>query len=311
MFWELNRLIISSAVLSLVVLFLAATCGGSLIAVITQVWARIKNRKLLDNFALQICKMALSCIILILVLLGGLIIYLLQIPARSWPADFAPDIFYLPGAALVWGTLFLLLGTLFWKKLKSFKIIRLIVTLLSFAGFWLFVFTGLNLKLQLLASSPAQNWHRLAWEKYFFVQDQHLFWGLFTQLGFLAIGAAGLGAMLYMLLRRTKEDFGRDYYRYGQNLAAKWSLFIVLQIPAWACIFFQFKSWPNFLENDQEQIVASLILFLLLVPLGCSLRIIRSMHPMRHKLSPLVAFLFSWAGLSAIFLSYARILLYA
>lgn len=44
----------------------------------------------------------------------------------------------------------------------------------------------------------------------------------------LSLTLAGTAASLYLVLRRNKDDFGRDYYNYAVKLACKWALIFCL-----------------------------------------------------------------------------------
>lgn len=310
MSWTLISLFISCAVLALAGLLLGAFCAAPLIASLSQIQARLKRLRLLDNFALQICRMGLACLVLYLLFCLALAAYLLQLPLQIWPPVFNPEALYLPLAGLFWGGAMLALLVFTWKRLKQQKWLRLTLSLLSSLGFWLFVLSSLNFKLWLLNLPLPESAASLTWQKLLLPDQPYLFWSLLGQFLCLALGSCGLAAMLYFLLRRTKEDFGRDYYRFAQHLAAKWSLVFVLQLPFWGLVFFRLRPWQHFLQNTLEQIqVAGSLLFLATATV-LALRLLRSQHPMRLKLSPVGAALLAWLGWSCLCISYAWVLLY-
>lgn len=310
MSWAIATLLACCAVLSLAALLLGAAWVSPLVAAVSQIQARSKGLRLLDNFALQVCRMGLVCLLIFLLLALGISAYLLQLPVQFWPQELNiqscyPTLSGLFGSGIVLGLLLL-----FWKKLRQHKWLRLALSLLSWLFFCLFWLSSLNLALQTLSLPQETAATELTWQQLLVPQNPWLFWGLTGQFACLALGSCGLGAMLYLLLRRTKEDFGRDYYRFAQRQAAKWSLLFILQLPFWALVSFKFRPWPQFLQSPLEQILASAALLLLLAALGLGLRLLRSQHPMRHKLSPAGCALLNWLGLSCLCLSLAWVLLY-
>ncbi|MFP4391612.1 MAG: hypothetical protein ACOCP7_00280 [Desulfohalobiaceae bacterium] len=310
MSWTFISLSIACALLALGGLLLGAFCAAPLIAAISQIQARLKKLRLLDNFALQICRMGLICLVLYILFCLALAACLLQLPLQFWPQNLHLQVLYLPLAGLLWGGATLALLVFCWKACRQHKWLRLVLSLLSSLGFWLFVLSSLNLKLRILSLPELGTTASLSWQQLFFPQQPFLFWNLLAQIFCLALGACGLGAMLYFLLRRTKEDFGRDYYRFAQHLAARWSLLFILQLPFWALIFFRLKPWPSFIQSTLEQILAAAALIFLTASMGLGLRILRSPNPMRHKLSPVGCALFAWMGWSCICLSYTWVLIY-
>lgn len=302
--WELVSLAIPCALLALTGLLLGAACGAPIVALCSQALARLNHNKFLYNFALQLCRTGLVCVLLYLLLAGALLSCFLQVPLHFWPAAVPLQAIYLPAAALGWGIALLLLTNLTWKKLKQKKGLRLLLTLLSSLGFWLFAYTGLILKLKILALPDDQEVLLQAWNQILWPRDPYLFGILFFQFLCLALGAAGIGGMLYILLRRSKEDFGRDYYRFAQPQAAKWSLLFILQGPGWIWYFFSLRSWPELLQAQSEQLLAAGALLALVLSLACSLQVLQSKQPMRRKLSPILSAFLAWMGLSGICLSY-------
>ncbi|MGM0424117.1 MAG: hypothetical protein ACQEQX_04230, partial [Thermodesulfobacteriota bacterium] len=300
----------SCAVLALGGMLLGAFCAAPLIAAISQIQARLKGLRLLDNFALQICRMGLACLVLYILFCLALAAYLLQLPLEFWPQVFNTQAVYPPLAGLLWGGAILGLLVLYWKSLKQQKWLRLTLALLSALGFWFFVLSSLNLKLWVLKLPVEASATSPSWQQLLLPEQPYLFWSLLGQFLCLALGACGLGAMLYFLLRRTKEDFGRDYYRFAQHLAAKWSLVFILQIPFWALVFFRLRPWQKLLQNTLEQFLVAGALLFLVAGIALGLRLLRSQHPMRLKLSPVGCALLAWLGWSCLCLSYAWVLLY-
>lgn len=69
------------------------------------------------------------------------------------------------------------------------------------------------------------------------------FWPL-AALGMLvSMSAAGALALIWLLLRRKVEDYGRDYYAYAHGIAGKWAAIVML--PAIAALGWLAAAWPG------------------------------------------------------------------
>lgn len=121
----------------------------------------------------------------------------------------------------------------------------------------------------------------------------------------LTIAMAGAAAPLYLIHRRDKDDFGRDYYNYALKLAAKWALGATLA--SLACLgVIAAGLWPAARELPIRPVFfwggcSGLGCFLLACLLW--MLVIRNQNPLRLKLHCAAAFLLAWCGISGVMLA--------
>ncbi len=118
-------------------------------------------------------------------------------------------------------------------------------------------------------------------------------WGVWSAWAALVgngVGAAGVLGMGYLVLRRNKDDFGRDYYRFALARAARWGLVLLLPVLiAAAWLGFRGVTWTPVLTASLA-VVAIAVLALLWL----SARVMRSRHPLRLKGEIIAACLLVW-----------------
>ncbi|MGX9366553.1 hypothetical protein ACTVJH_11015 [Desulfoplanes sp. PS50] len=222
----------SQAALTALVLFLfAGFWGCPIIALVCEIAGRMSKRIFLDKLALQMTR--LGSLIHIGTWLG-----LIAGVAALWYRQPESIALIRPSAWLLLPTLGLgLVGTgLFiiyfatWNLLKKEK--KKIHMILGLAGFmllkplfWIPVLIirskvlGTNLEFQSL-----------------FPPLNSLFWPVGIQWAFTSLSMAAVLGSLYLLIRRNRDDFGRDYYKFALPVCAKWALFpfiAVLATCAW------------------------------------------------------------------------------
>ena len=109
-------------------------------------------------------------------------------------------------------------------------------------------------------------------------------------------------ALLYLLLRRNLDDFGRDYYRYVVILAIKW-LVVSLFLSFLPCVRVYFLLGEKILVSSLYLpggvIVASFVLIVIL-----STVLIKSKQPLRLKVVMVCCFLLVWLLFAARLVSY-------
>ncbi len=118
--------------------------------------------------------------------------------------------------------------------------------------------------------------------------------------------AAGL-ACVWLLMRRSRDDFGRDYYAQMLVWCAKWArnswflfwtILLVLVGVQWADLLKQ----ENYLTNT-EFIRSVAFMFMWLIPGILWTIAIKSAHPLRHKITLVLAFIFSVCSIIPIYLT--------
>lgn len=115
----------------------------------------------------------------------------------------------------------------------------------------------------------------------------------------LGLLLAGASATLYLLARRDKDDFGRDYYAYAVQLGSKWALFSSLAAVAilagltvalWPMA--QIQPWrPLFFWGLGTAVCA------LLLASALWFLVIRAIHPLRFKVHLISGLALAWIAL--------------
>ncbi len=125
----------------------------------------------------------------------------------------------------------------------------------------------------------------------------------------LSLTQAGALATLYCILRRNKDDFGRDYYTYALKLGSKWAL--SASAAAMACQgALLAKLWPVARELPARPLIfwsSATALGALALAAILWILVIRNQHPLRLKLHLVVAWVLSLVCLVGLSAAYTRI----
>jgi len=140
-----------------------------------------------------------------------------------------------------------------------------------------------------------------AWEK-MWLPAHWTIWPAFAAIVGNGIGAAGALGMGYLVLRRNRDDFGRDYYRFALPQAARWGLVLLLPVAITAgWLAWRGVTWTPFSAAHLGGVgVAAL------VGVWLNVRVIRSRHPLRLKGSVFAACLLAWILDAALVLFFLR-----
>lgn len=114
-----------------------------------------------------------------------------------------------------------------------------------------------------------------------------LLWPVLGQAVFMAAGATGAFCLAWLLTRREKDDFGRDYYNYALGVCARWALGGTLcALPVAVYVLYRAAT----LVSPDLTVLPPLLPLAgtLVLPLAaCGLwgTVIRSATPLRHKMA--------------------------
>ncbi len=136
-------------------------------------------------------------------------------------------------------------------------------------------------------------------------------WFLLPQALLLSLGMAGAWAATYLIYRREKDDFGRDYYGYSLKLACRWALLgcaaalavqAAMAVSLWPLVR-DLPIRPVFFWSQAASCAATL--------LACALWVMvaRSQNPMRLKLHCFAGCALAWLGLTGNMAACARFFL--
>ncbi len=133
---------------------------------------------------------------------------------------------------------------------------------------------------------------------FFGIPADSFFWPLLVESVPLGFAFAAAFGCVWLLLMRDRQDYGRDYYAFALPYCARWASVSTLLAVA-AGVFVSFESRKIMLpELSQEPSLLLDILTAVLPLLACLLWFLvsRSAHPMRRKLSVVLACLFLLSG---------------
>lgn len=228
------------ALTSLMAVFLLAACGAPLVALVGERHYLAKKRVFLDKFAKQVsamaaivglCTLPFTAVMWLMGWAGSWFLLYLENPDTPLP-EFSLDLAG-PASLLVAGVYALALGliVLYWvtwkpmaKKGKgTHSFIGLLAALCSLATLILSMGlkrATLEIQGQLTADISLMALHK----NIFFLPFSSPFLPAMLQVLTLCITAGGGLGLLYLMLRRNKEDYGRDYYVFAFKHGASWAL---------------------------------------------------------------------------------------
>lgn len=138
----------------------------------------------------------------------------------------------------------------------------------------------------------------------FMPDDTAEIWGVLSYMPPLSCAMAGALGGLWLLVRRNRDDFGRDHYMQMVPWCTVWARnsWIVL----WLTIgcFTAVNLWHMHLNQDmrlQDGINAGLQLLLWLIPALLWSVVIRSANPLRHKLTLVLTLVVSLVLVAAVY----------
>ena len=268
------------ATAGLALFFLSAALAAPLLAVTTENIYVLRQKPFYDKCALQITQTALGVGLFIFLILGAGLVY--NVGIRSPEAM----IFLLSSLkALV----FLCAYLFTWSALKQRRLLHLVLgwsAALAAIGLlfvWLLLLITdthplfcMGCRIDFLQNPLPVLLALLA--EFFSSPIMPLIY-----LGLLSTGlaAAASFSQLWLIVRRSKADYGRDYYTFAMRYCARAALFATL-FSLMIGVSFTFLVWP-LLTQPQDFGVAALAFVL---PLACCLLwlgIAKSENPLRHK----------------------------
>lgn len=265
--------------------------GAPLIAVLLELTGKATKKVFYDKLAQQIATMSLILFILFLMAAAGTIAYVAN--SWQWTLDWLKNpaspimIVY---ASLALTAISLSAYKYSWKKLKKNKAVHIFLGILAVLGGVTFTHTAtmtMKLIFSLVGTNPEPAVPQIPIIDHMLVMPDlttMLLAGLYLIMAFTSAGAAG---GLYLVLRRNKDNFGRDYYKFALPIIAKWGLFSMLvQILSlgWLLSLFISPSMASISRNSGMLVTVGGAALLDL--LCCIIWTVtcKSATPMRHKI---------------------------
>ncbi|MBI9112955.1 hypothetical protein [Maridesulfovibrio ferrireducens] len=265
--------------------------GAPILAVILEITAKAKNKIFYDKLAKQIASMSLIMYVLFLGCAAGAATYFTR--QFDWLTDWLinPSSPFIMVYITVGFTLAMLLPyTLLWKSMKKNKPAHILLgTCAALGGISTVHVVTMTMKVFFMqqAATPVPTVPPLPFINHFLVLPGLA--GLYLAGLYLIMSlsfAATIGG-LYLVLRRNKDDFGRDYYKFSLPVISKWALIPTLAQLAAVTSIIIYLCGPTkelLLANNTTAICLGLSAVLTL--LCCAIWIVtwKSATPMRHKI---------------------------
>ncbi|WP_457570405.1 hypothetical protein [Desulfovulcanus sp.] len=277
-------------------MFILSSLGASVLAWCSELFGLWQKKIFLDKFAQHMSRLA-NVLTLALVLTAIILCIYSQFNHSFVTFYKQSQEFFLAGAVcLGLAAVFVFSYWSTWKKLKKNKVVHLILGIMGIAClkiFFICLILVFYFQNQNLAST------------FIFPPFDSLVYPLACQLFFLSLVAGASLGLPYLLLRRNKDDFGRDYYRYAVTLAAKW-IIVSLVFSFLPCI------WVYILLGEKLKILplylpaAIITVCAMLVIIQCSI-LIKSIQPLRLKGVMISCLIFVWIIFAARLISYMEL----
>ncbi len=293
--------------------------GSNIIVSHSLIYSWHRGKKFFELYAKQTLKLALFFIFVYITIVATGTIYLIKATSHPLVAFTLKGIcsilqknyiLALPFEGIFLSFFLCFFLYLFWNILKKTPILRILFSILSMSTIWLSIYLIINCKVVLL-SKGLYSLEQMNFSKLLIPSSEISIILLFIYL-VLAIGSAGGANVLFLLLRRKREDYGRDYYKFAIPLSCKWNLSLLFTIPVTILILF-----ISYRENSLEInpiLYTSFLLSIFLI--GCAwinIKIIKSPQPLRLKelifLSPAVSLATNIAMIYILMLVVGRIIL--
>lgn len=288
--------------LALAALGIGAHLGGVLVAWCSELSAKWGGPRFADKFAQQMAGLSLRGMAGAVLLLGAGVAATRERsfgPVLRFVEHFPREMWLWLGGGFLLGLVFLVLYSLSWKRLRRSKGVHLVAGLISLLGLWGAFGWLSNLATGYAALPWLQGTELEATRQWLFAVDHPLFWCVCALLFVLSLASAGALGCGYLLLRRNRDDFGRDYYRFAMQLSAKWAIVSVGLIPAFVALLWVLRQWQWIPHDVIGGSVLGLALAGQVAALGLWMRLIRNEHPMRLKGTISLGVLLTWVAVAA------------
>jgi len=195
-----------------------AALGSPAIAVLGEISAKTRKKVFFDKYGQQTAAMGLLLTVA-MILICGASLGLAMVRFPDLYAEYiTPGTPFFNGLAAI--AVFVIAGLLYfstWKKLRTAKAAHMALGLVATFGALIGLAILVPAKLALnfsLTESTGDALTNIA----IMAQPMSAMYAL------LALSAAAAMSLSYLIVRRNKDDFGRDYYNFALRMAARWAL---------------------------------------------------------------------------------------
>ena len=269
--------------LSLQLLLEFAGLGSLAVAVLAEGLAERRGQVFLRKLAQQVSAMGLWLLGYAAVSGGAMFWFIAAGDPMALEPWLSNPILALPLlASLAWVLILAVLYRATWNALKERRALHRILGLAGALCTLLVLATSLAAKLTLAGPAPLAEPYSLA--ALYLAPPPAQFWPMLIHaLLWTFTAAAGLG-LVYLLMRRNRDDFGRDYYTFAVKVCARWAAIpallqlgavAALLLPAWGNIHPMMKSTATGLAagGALSAVIAAILLF----------NVSRAENPLRSK----------------------------
>jgi hypothetical protein len=297
------EVLLPCGLVAVLVFMLLAACFGPFLSAACDSAAAAGGRGFYAKLARQTAQMTLLLILFAAaVFAGGVTLLVREDPAVLAPPFRAPLLLTASFAAL--GVLFSTLHAFPPPQKRPSGPLRVWLGLMAGLFSLLTLYCGIGLARRLLHAPPAVDAAlapHLQLLAFFHIPRDSFFWPLFAESIPLGLAASGACATLWLLLMRTRQDLGRDYYAFALPACATWATGgTALAIPAGVFVFLQSRKimLPE-LSHNPSPLLGMLGIALPVLACILWLTILRSKVPMRGKVGILLAFVLLLGGFAA------------
>ncbi len=207
---------------------------------------------------------------------------------------------------LVGATVCLCVFHALWKHWKTHRVAIQCLALVAACWYGMSLFATLSIisadSAQALGMAPSNNL-----QKFFVPSLESTFWNGAPYVLPLAFAMAGGLSCVWLLLRRRSDDFGRDYYAQMLPWCASWArngwlIFWLILLASTTLQWVNMAQQENYLSNPVFVQSVGYVLLWLIPGILWTLPM-RSEHPLRHKVTLVLAFVFGMMSIVPIYLS--------
>lgn len=268
-----------------------AAIGTPILAVILEITAKARKKVFYDKLAQQIAALSLILYLLFILCMSGAVLYFTrQMPwLKDWFINPASPVmmFYITLGLSLLG---LIPYKYSWKKLKKQKPLHVTLGIIGILGGISSIHVAtviMKTFFSLQTASPTPIVPQVPFYTHFLELPGIPALCLAGIYLIMAISFAATAGGLYLVLRRNKDNFGRDYYKFSLPVIAKWALIPTFaQLTAViAILYYMIGSNTQLLYQNMPTAIA-LGTSLGLIILCCAIWIVtcKSETPMRHKI---------------------------
>jgi hypothetical protein len=223
-------------------------------------------------------------------------------PSRAWlwMIDWRLDavLIGIPGATILLGLFYKWLR----KALKNLRGLHAAIGVIAALSTWCLLLMAAMVKLLMLKLADKEKVFPTLEGLLKLQLPEPETWIYFSQYALLSLCAGGALTILFLLLRREKDDYGRDYYAYIARFAALWTtVAALLSLAPWSILLYKIRQGIMLMPDNGPVIGLIVASSLFIVAAAAIYAVIgRSEMPLRHK--PLM-----FAGAACIWLALASL----